>query len=72
MPGTVLKVCVQAGDRVEPQAPLVVVESMKMEMTLAAPAAARVREVVCAVGQMVEPGTVLVRLEPLEPDDAAS
>ena len=63
MPGQVLKVLVEPGQSVIPQAPLVVMESMKMELTVAAPAAGRVAEVRCAPGQMVDMGAMLVRLE---------
>jgi 3-methylcrotonyl-CoA carboxylase alpha subunit len=63
MPGTVLKVLVQPGDRVEANQPLVLMESMKMEMTLSAPQAATVTAVQCAAGQLVEMGALLVKLE---------
>lgn len=64
MPGTVLKIPVQAGDTVEANQPLVIMESMKMEMTLSAPGPARVTAIECQEGQLVEMGAVLVRLEP--------
>ncbi len=63
MPGQVLKVLVEPGQAVAAQAPMVVMESMKMELTVAAPGAGRVAEVRCAPGQMVDMGAVLVRLE---------
>jgi 3-methylcrotonyl-CoA carboxylase alpha subunit len=62
MPGTILRVNVAAGQHFEPHAPLVVMESMKMEMTLTAPHDGRVKDVLCKVGQLVEVGAVLVRL----------
>jgi biotin carboxyl carrier protein len=64
MPGTVLKVPVKPGDRVTANQPLVIMESMKMEMTLAAPTDAVVREILCAEGQLVDMGAVLVTLDP--------
>lgn len=64
MPGTVLKVPVQPGDTVEANQPLVIMESMKMEMTLSAPQAGVVKSVSCTEGQLVEMGAVLVQLEP--------
>jgi 3-methylcrotonyl-CoA carboxylase alpha subunit len=66
MPGTVLKVLVQAGDIVEPNQPLVIMESMKMEMTLSSPTAATVQQINGSAGQLVEMGTVLVKLTPIE------
>jgi acetyl/propionyl-CoA carboxylase alpha subunit len=64
MPGTVLKVPVKPGDRVAANQPLVIMESMKMEMTLSSPTAATVKDVLCSEGQLVEMGAVLVKLEP--------
>lgn len=61
MPGTVLKVTVADGDKFEAHQPLIVMESMKMEMTLSAPHAGRVAEVCCLPGQLVEMGAVLLR-----------
>lgn len=63
MPGTILKVLVQPGDTVEANQPLVLMESMKMEMTLSAPQAATVQLVQCAPNQLVEMGALLVKLE---------
>lgn len=62
MPGTVLKVLVQAGQAVEANQPLLIMESMKMEMTLSAPQAATVESAHCAEGQLVEMATVLITL----------
>jgi 3-methylcrotonyl-CoA carboxylase alpha subunit len=61
MPGTVLKVLVAPGQRFEAHAPLVVMESMKMEMTLSAPHAGRVGMIECRPGQLVAMGAVLMR-----------
>jgi acetyl/propionyl-CoA carboxylase alpha subunit len=63
MPGTVLRVLVEAGDAVEPRQPLVVLEAMKMETPLLSPYAATVREVRVAEGDRVASGAVLVELE---------
>ena len=63
MPGLVLNVLAKPGQEVAAQAPLVVLESMKMELTVAAPAAGRVAEILAAAGQRVDLGTPLVRLE---------
>jgi len=64
MPGTILKINVAPGDEVEADAAVIVMESMKMEMTLAAPSAGTVKEIHCQVGQLVEVDQLLALLEP--------
>ncbi len=64
MPGRVVAVAVAVGDAVVKGAPLVVVEAMKMELSLQAPFAGRVVEVSARTGQQVVEGATLVRLEP--------
>jgi biotin carboxyl carrier protein len=54
---------VQPGAVVQAGQPLVALEAMKIEQTLAAPRAGRVRAVRCAVGDTVARGSVLVELE---------
>ncbi len=63
MPGQIVDVRVRVGDAVAAGATLVVLEAMKMETRLTAPAAGRVRRVHCVEGQTVERGQVLVELE---------
>jgi propionyl-CoA carboxylase alpha chain len=63
MPGTVIEVLVAAGDRVEAGRDLLVMEAMKMEHRVRAPAAAVVAAVLVAPGDRVEAGQPLVRLE---------
>jgi acetyl/propionyl-CoA carboxylase alpha subunit len=62
MPGVVLRLAVEIGDVVEQSQPLVILEAMKMELTVAAPAAGRVRSVLVAPGQLVTAGQPLVEL----------
>ncbi|MBT2232353.1 biotin carboxylase N-terminal domain-containing protein [Nonomuraea sp. NEAU-A123] len=64
-PALVVATPVSAGDEVESGAPLLVLESMKMETVLRAPFRARVRECPVSVGSQVETGAPLMRLEPL-------
>ncbi|KRB76566.1 fused acetyl/propionyl-CoA carboxylase subuit alpha/methylmalonyl-CoA decarboxylase subunit alpha [Nocardioides sp. Root190] len=65
-PALVVATPAQVGDEVEAGAPVLVLESMKMETVLAAPFAARVRELMVITGSQVETGAPLVRLDPLE------
>jgi biotin carboxyl carrier protein len=64
MPGKVLKVLVSDGDLVQAGQPLVVIEAMKMETTLAAESAALVKRVRVEEGQTVDHGAVLIELGP--------
>ena len=63
MPGLVVRVAVEEGGRVEAGAPVVVLEAMKMENELRAPAAAVVKGIKVKAGQAVEKGQVLVEFE---------
>ena len=63
MPGTVVKVLVEPGDRVTARRPLVVLEAMKMETPLVSPYDATVRAVHVAEGDRVAGGALLVELE---------
>ncbi len=71
MPGKVLKVLVRDGDLVDAGQPLVVIEAMKMETTLAAETAAVVKHVRVEAGQMVDHGAVLLELSPAPASSAA-
>ena len=60
MPGKVLMVGVEAGDRVSAGQVLVVMEAMKMEHQITAPADGEVAEVRAVVGDQVDNGELLV------------
>jgi propionyl-CoA carboxylase alpha chain len=60
MPGAVVRVLVDVGAVVVAGQPLVVLEAMKMEHTVAAPADGTVTTVGVTAGQQVDAGTVLV------------
>ena len=62
MPGRVVRVLVEPGDRVAAGQGLAVVEAMKMENEVAAPAAGVVSDVRAVPGDSVEAGGVLVTL----------
>jgi biotin carboxyl carrier protein len=66
MPAKIVRVHVAAGDAVTDGQALVVLESMKMELSVTAPRAGRVRRVGADVipGAIVTAGTLLVELEP--------
>jgi len=63
MPGLVLRVEVEPGQRVEAGTGLIVLEAMKMENELRAAAVAVVKAVAVVPGQAVEKGQVLVEFE---------
>jgi 3-methylcrotonyl-CoA carboxylase alpha subunit len=62
MPGKVVSIAVKAGDRVSKGQALAVMEAMKMEHTIAAPADGTVAEVLYAPGDQVAEGAELLRL----------
>ena len=64
-PALVVATPLDAGAEVAAGAPVLVLESMKMETVLRAPFRARLRECLVAVGSLVETGAPLLRLEPL-------
>ena len=66
MPGKIVKVMVSVGDEVTEGDALFIAEAMKMENEIKAPCSGIVQEVTLEVGGTVEPGTVLVRIEPGE------
>ena len=62
MPGRVTRLMVETGSTVRRGQPLMVIEAMKMEHTIIAPADGKVERVRFAVGDMVEEGTELITL----------
>ncbi len=67
MPGMVVRIEVAEGDEVEVGDGVVIVEAMKMENELRAPAPARVRSIAVEEGMAVDKDQILVEFEPLEP-----
>ena len=64
MPGAVLEVLVEEGDRVERNQSVAILESMKMELVITAPRDGVVRRVSVEAGQQVERGMRLLELAP--------
>lgn len=63
MPGLVVQILVKAGDSLSKGDPIAVLEAMKMENVLKAPADVVIKSVVCEAGKAVEKNAVLVRFE---------
>jgi len=63
MPGKVIAVMAKAGTRVAKGTPLLVLEAMKMEHTIAAPADGLIKDVRCAPGDQVLEGFELIAFE---------
>ncbi len=63
MPGRVIKLLVEPGARVKKGAPLLILEAMKMEHTITAPADGLVKEIRYGAGEQVLEGAELIRLE---------
>jgi 3-methylcrotonyl-CoA carboxylase alpha subunit len=62
MPGKVVSFAVKAGDKVAKGQPLAVMEAMKMEHTIAAPADGTVQELLYAPGDQVAEGAELLKI----------
>ncbi len=70
-PAMVVAIPVSAGDEVAEGDVVAIVESMKLETALRAPAAGRVAEVFADVNTQVESGTKLVKIDPATDAEAA-
>ena len=63
MPGKVTRVLVKEGERVARGQALAILEAMKMEHTLSAPADLEIETIAVAVGDQVGEGTIIVRFK---------
>jgi biotin carboxyl carrier protein len=63
MVGKVIKVNVKPGDKVSQDQPMVVFESMKIEMEIMAPVAGTVKEILVSVGQAIDAEQTLATIE---------
>jgi acetyl-CoA carboxylase biotin carboxyl carrier protein len=63
MTGSVWRILVQAGDQIEKGQDVVILESMKMEIPIAAEASGKVKEIKINEGDFVSDGDVLIELD---------
>jgi len=63
MVGKIVKVDVKVGDKVGEDDQVAILEAMKMEMPIVAPAAGTIKEILVEAGQEVEADTVIATLE---------
>src|SRR5205809_568349 len=63
MPGKIIAIFVAAGDAVEKDTALLILEAMKMEHTIRAPARGRIARIPCRVGEQVGEGAELIDFE---------
>ena len=63
MHGSVWKLLARVGERVEANQAILVVEAMKMEVTVSAPAAGRIKAICCTVGNPIATGDILAVIE---------
>ena len=68
MPGKIIAVNAKTGDAVKAGDPLIIMEAMKMEMTLEAPRDGIVAEVTATADALVTDGEMLLSLEEIEKD----
>ena len=66
VPGNVWKINVQPGQRITKSDPLVILESMKMEISIFPTEVCEVTEVLCAEGRPVQAGDPLVIVKPIQ------
>lgn len=63
MPGLIMEVKCKVGDQISPEAPIIILEAMKMENALKPEKIATVKEIHVTNGQNVEKGELLIELE---------
>ncbi|ANK82559.1 acetyl-CoA carboxylase biotin carboxyl carrier protein subunit [Minwuia thermotolerans] len=61
--GKVWKIVAAVGDAVEEDEEILILESMKMEIPVMAPAAGRIAEILVEEAESVQEGQIVVRLE---------
>ncbi|MGY4100172.1 acetyl/propionyl/methylcrotonyl-CoA carboxylase subunit alpha [Nocardia sp. R16R-3T] len=71
MPGSVIRIGAEVGSAVAPGQPILWLEAMKMEHTIAAPAAGTLSALNVTVGQQVDVGAVLAVVDPTESQESS-
>ncbi|MBS1875268.1 MAG: acetyl-CoA carboxylase biotin carboxyl carrier protein subunit [Acidobacteria bacterium] len=61
--GVVVKINAQAGQQIQVNDPLVVLEAMKMETNITSPVSGKIKAMKAAVGEAVQNGQILVEFE---------
>jgi len=61
--GSVSRIVAAVGDRLEEDAAILILESMKMEIPVSVPETGIVQGILVAVGDVVSEGTVVARIE---------
>jgi len=61
--GNVWKIVAKVGDNVDEDTPILILESMKMEIPVSAPEGGRVAAILVEEGQVISEGSVVARLE---------
>ena len=61
--GVVVKINTQAGQQIQVNDPLVVLEAMKMETNITSPVSGKIKAMKAAVGEAVQNGQILVEFE---------
>lgn len=61
--GNVWKIVSKVGDELEEDVPILILESMKMEIPVSAPEAGTVHEILVNEGEVVSEGTIVARLK---------
>lgn len=63
MAGTIWKILVQEGERVEEGQEIAIIESMKMEIPVEAPASGTVKKIVANEGDFVNDDTIILHID---------
>ncbi len=61
--GSVWKILKRPGEKIDEEEPVLIMESMKMEVPVSSPEAGVVREILVKEGETVSDGTVVARVE---------
>ncbi|MBD1380947.1 pyruvate carboxylase [Metabacillus arenae] len=63
MPGTVIKVLVEKGEKVDKGDHLIITEAMKMETTVQAPYTGQIKDIFVSNGEAIQTGDLLIEME---------